>query len=273
MEILPTAKTPAITDIAAQTILLYGLRKIGKTTLCSQTDNPIFLATEPGLNSLEAFQIPIPDWETMLAACAELSAGNHKFKTVVIDTIDNAYKLCSEYICKKHGMVHESDQGFGKGFALTNNEFRRVITKLGLLPYGLFLVSHAQTREITPRAGNKYDKIIPTLPEKAAQIILGMADMILYCDIEMIPATEDTPAIARRVIRTKPTVYYEAGDRTGRLPDTIDLSYSAFLAAYKAGLARQGAATSTSTGKTTTTPAATTAPTPTPVGETQGASK
>jgi hypothetical protein len=36
------------------------------------------------------------------------------------------------------------------------------------------------------------------------------------------------------VIRTKPSLYYEAGDRTGRLPETIDLDYRKFLEAFQA---------------------------------------
>jgi hypothetical protein len=38
----------------------------------------------------------------------------------------------------------------------------------------------------------------------------------------------------RRVMRTKPSPYFEAGDRTGRLPETIELDFDAFLAAFQA---------------------------------------
>jgi len=36
---------------------------------------------------------------------------------------------------------------------------------------------------------------------------------------------DDGAKSIRRVIRTKPSLYYEAGDRTGRLPETIDLDF------------------------------------------------
>lgn len=42
-------------------------------------------------------------------------------KTVVIDTIDNAYKFCTDYIVKKYKIEHELDLGYGKGYALVNN--------------------------------------------------------------------------------------------------------------------------------------------------------
>jgi hypothetical protein len=41
----------------------------------------------------------------------------------------------------------------------------------------------------------------------------------------------------RRVIRTKPSLYYEAGDRTGRLPETLDLDFSKFYAAFNMAVA------------------------------------
>jgi hypothetical protein len=39
------------------------------------------------------------------------------------------------------------------------------------------------------------------------------------------------------VIRTKPSLYYEAGDRTGRLPETIDLDFRKFLDAFNTAVA------------------------------------
>jgi hypothetical protein len=36
-------------------------------------------------------------------------------------------------------------------------------------------------------------------------------------------------------MRTKPSQYYEAGDRTKRLPEVIELDYNAFLKAFNQG--------------------------------------
>jgi len=151
---------------------------------------------------------------------------------VVIDTVDNAFKFCEEYICKKLNIAHQADAPYGKAWAMVAGEFQRVITKLAHLPYGLYLISHSQEIEIETRTG-KYTKIVPTLPEKARKIVLGLVDIILYCDIESSVGPDGKPAY-RRVMRTKPSLYYEAGDRTGRLPETIDLDYTKFAAAFNA---------------------------------------
>jgi hypothetical protein len=235
MSILPTAKTPPKPALADLTVLLYGQTKAGKSEFCSHAEGALFLATEPGLNSLDVYQVPIQSWEDLLAACAEIAEGQHPFRTVVIDTIDNAYKFCSDSVLKKFKIDHESDLAYGKGHALVNNEFQRVLTKLAFLPYGLFLISHAKEIEVETRTG-KYTRIVPTLPDKARKIVLGMVDMVLYCDLDLTPG-EDGAQHLRRVIRTKPSLYYEAGDRTGRLPETLDLDFRKFLDAFQAAVA------------------------------------
>ncbi len=228
---LPTQKTPPQVDLANQTILVYGPVKIGKSSFCAESDSALFLATEAGLNHLNVFQTPIKTWDDLLAACAELVVGKHNFKTIIVDTLDNAFKMCAEYICEKHGIKHESDLGYGKGFALVNTEFHRVLNKLSLLPYGLFLISHTQEKEIEERTG-KYVRYMPNLPDKARKTVAGMCDLVLYFDSE--DETDDDGKVKqRRIIRTKPTRTYEAGDRTGKLPETIELDYEKFLVAYK----------------------------------------
>ncbi len=232
---LPTAKTQPKPDLADLTVLVYGQTKIGKSTFCSQSDGALFLATEPGLNALDVYQVPIQSWDDLLNACAEVTEGKHAFRTIIVDTIDNAYKFCTDYIVKKYKIEHESDLGYGKGYALVNNEFQRVLTKLAFLPYGLCLISHAKEIEVDTRTG-KYTRIVPTLPDKARKIVLGMVDQVLFCDLETATAEGGAESI-KRVIRTKPSLYYEAGDRTGRLPETIDLDFKKFLEAFNSAAA------------------------------------
>ncbi len=231
MALLPKEKTKRRTSLSEQTVLLYGMPKAGKSSTCAQIPDAIFLATEPGLNHLDVYQVPVTDWETFLAAAAEVAKGGHNFKAVIVDTIDNAYKFCLDHVCAKHGIKHPSDLSYGKGHALVNNEFQRVMTKLAALPYGLFCISHAVEREIETRTG-KYHKTLPTLPDGARKILLGMTDIILFADLESV-ADKDGSVSYRRVLRTKPDKHYEAGDRTGRLPDPIPLDFNAFKAAFE----------------------------------------
>ncbi len=227
---LPKEKTKPQLSPSNLSVLLYGPSKIGKSTWCSQAKNAIFLASEPGLNSLEVFQVPITNWEELLKACADLAEGKHSFETVVIDTVDNLYRMCADYVCQKNKIEHESDLPYGKAYALIMNEFQRVINKLAFLPYGLILISHSIEKEIETRTG-KHTRIVPTLPDRARKMVVGLVDLILYCDLETNKDDKGKQTY-RRVIRTKPNLNYDAGDRTGRLPEVLPLDFKEFIKAF-----------------------------------------
>jgi len=174
---LPTTKTKPTTDLAKQSILLYGVPKLGKSSFASQFPEAMFFECEPGLNHLEVFKVPTYSWEAFLEACKLLAKGDHNFKTLVIDTVDNAFKMCSDYVCAKHGIEYEGDMGHGKGWALVKNEWHRVLTRLASLPYGLILISHAVDKTIETRTG-EYTKTTPSLPDRARNVVLGLAGSV-----------------------------------------------------------------------------------------------
>jgi hypothetical protein len=228
---LPKQRTAPKQNPTALSVLLYGASKVGKSGWCSQAPRTLFLATVPGLNHLDVYQVPIRSWEELLGAARELAKGDHDFDMVAVDTVDVAYRLCSEHICRKLQVDHPGDAGFGKGHSLVNGEFARVLTRLAQLNLGLYLISHAQQRELDARTG-KVTRIVPTLPDRARDIATGLVDVILYFDVETVTGPDGKP-VTRRVLRTKPSPHYDAGDRTGRLPDVLDASFESFMAAFQ----------------------------------------
>ncbi len=227
---LPTEKAKPVTDLGKQTILIYAKPKLGKSTFASKAPNAIFFECEPGLNHLEVFKVPTYKWEDFLEACKLVAKGDHPFKTIVIDTVDNAFKACSEFICARNGVEYEADLPHGRGWGLAKNEWHRVLTRLASLPYGLVLISHAQDKTIETRTG-QYTITQPSLPDRARNVVLGLVDIILFGD--SIPKKDAAGNVTiERILRTKPHPTYEAGDRTGRLPEVLPLDYDAFVKAF-----------------------------------------
>jgi hypothetical protein len=207
--------------------LIYGPPKVGKSTWCSQIPGAIFLPTERGLDHIECYQVPddrpcIATWAEFLEAAALLAKPGHPFKAVVVDTVDNAYRLCTDHVCAGLGISHPADLGYGKGFAMVNNEFIRVFNRLSALPYGLYLTSHAKTIEEETRTGKRM-RTIPTLPGKAREYVLGLVDIVLFADV----------VDGKRQIHAAPSTRYEAGDRTGRLPASLPLDAKAFIKVFE----------------------------------------
>lgn len=230
---LPSQKSKPTLDIGSLSVLLYGFPKSGKSTFASKFPGALFFECEPGLGSLEVYKVPTYTWPDFLEACRLVAAGDHPFKTVIIDTADNAFRFCSEAVCQKYKVEYEGDVPHGKAWVLIKNEWHRVLTKLASLPLGLVIISHATDKTIQTRTG-EYTKTVPTLPERARGVVMGLVDMILYADIAAVK-DEKGNLVQRRVLHTKPHVNYEAGDRTGRMPETLALDFDEFQKAFARG--------------------------------------
>lgn len=244
---LPSEKTKPTLDLSGLSILLYGIPKSGKSQFASNFPNALFFECEPGLNSLEVFKVPTYSWPDFLEACRLVAADKHPFKTIVIDTADNAFRFCTEHICQKYKVEYEGDVPHGKAWALVKNEWHRVLTRLASLPHGLVLISHAVDKTVQTRTG-EYTKTIPTLPERARGVVMGLVDMILFVDI-VAAKDEKGNLIQRRVLHTRPHVNFEAGDRTGRMPETLALDFGEFQRVFTRGPAGSATAPAARNGK------------------------
>ena len=211
---LPLERSQKNNNLSDQVITVYGRPKIGKSTLCSYFDDALFLATEAGLNHLEVFKVVVNSWEVFLKSCGDLAEGNHKFKTIIIDTVDNLVIYCSDYVCKKNKIDHPSELPHGKGWSLVTSELNRALVKLSGLPYGLVLVSHSKQEEIETKT-QKYHRFTVDVGGKNKGVVLNMSDIILFMDSEVHEKKEVG------VIRTKPSLYWEAGDKSKLLEENI----------------------------------------------------
>ncbi len=222
---LPSVRTKKEPNYLKKTYLLYGDPKVGKTTTAAgfgdDDDNKVlFFATEPGHKFQEIYKwktakgIDPTGWGDFLNCSRELLSEDHQYKCIVIDVVDNLYKWCSEYVCLQNRIKHESDLGFGKGYALVKTEFSKPIQYLTQHGYGVIFLSHAQCRdkEIGPRKISYTDS---TLPGSAQKIIHGLCDYILYFHSD---------SEGQRLIRTKGTENVNAGDRSGYLPELIPMN-------------------------------------------------
>jgi hypothetical protein len=234
---LPKKPNVPVTDPMQYTTLIYGGPKIGKTTWASNAPGALFIATEPGTKALPVYDVRVDDWMGLLKALGDLATTKHSFKTVVVDTVDNAYVFCSAHVCNERGWRDPSEAGANtNGYNAVNNEFRRVLLKLIGLGMGVVFISHSKEVQVKTRTGS-YDRITTSLPGTAAKIVKGAVDVMMYVDLEPTDKEDEF----RHVLRTRPTPTYDAGGRFPGLPETIPLDYDAYTKAFKqAVLAAKG---------------------------------
>lgn len=177
---LPTAKTAPVNDLLGYILLLFGEKKIGKTTMLAEGGDKTFFAFfEPGGKALSLYADVFTSWSKFKAAGKQI-IDSKRFNHVVIDTVDLAYKVSERYTLKRLGIEHQSEESYGKGWAATRDDFEEPIMRLVNSGVAVTFVSHADEREVTMRDGTKYDKLMPTMPKQARALVEGLVDIWAY---------------------------------------------------------------------------------------------
>ncbi len=223
---LPTEPKPRCTDLSKYKFLLYGDPKSGKSTFASKFPGAIFIPTEPGLNFLEVHQITddegnpkiVKNWTEFTQAVRLLCTTKHQYKTIVIDTIDNAFEFCALHTLSQRGLEHESDEGFGKGWNIIKREFKKVIDYMANSGFGVVFISHEKSSERETK-GIKRQYTDSTLSNQPKAFINGLVDFIFY-------TYQDNDH--QRLMQTKATLNLNAGDRTGFLPAVMPIDFPNF---------------------------------------------
>lgn len=177
--VLPTELSTPINTIKKAIILIYGERKIGKTSLASKMENALFLFFEPGGSGLRVHGSDISDWRTFVDA-VDVMSKTSQFDTVVIDTIDIAYEKCFEFVCAREGVKHASEGDFGSIWNAIEVEFKKQMYRLIATKRGIVMLSHAGEKQFESLSGKQYTKIVPTMSKAAMKFAVGIADILGY---------------------------------------------------------------------------------------------
>lgn len=185
---LPTKRSPVCHNLGDFAILLYGEKKIGKTSVAAQFPNAILFEWELGGRSLEAFQVPdrnatppepVLNWKRFVRYI-DLLEKDTTYKTVVIDPVDLAYKSCSKHVCRQLGIDHPSDEKWGKGWDAVDTEFVAQFERLAATQKGIVYITHAEKDELTGPDGITTHRIETTLPTQAKRYFERIVDIWAY---------------------------------------------------------------------------------------------
>ena len=176
---LPEEPEEAVSDVGQLTFLIWGERKIGKTSLSSKFPKTFHFLFEPGGKGFTGYKVRIKKWEDFQGYVrALIEEGVGRFQTVSIDIADKAWDMCSAYVCKNNGWETPGDAPWGSGWDAVPKEFGKQIDLLTNAGFGILFLSHATEREFLYRAGGSYHKLIPTMSKQASKYIMGFVDVI-----------------------------------------------------------------------------------------------
>lgn len=226
----------------AQKIVLYGVEKIGKSSLAAKFPSPLFLDTERGTRQLALDRWDVATMADMDEAIAYVLNEQHNYKTVVIDSIDWAEKLLADKVCAKNKWESIEEPGYGKGFNMLGEEFAKFLFSLDpVIRAGInvVLVGHAQIKRFNPpETSDGYDRWELKLAPKDSLRAKEWADAILFAAFETKVVTS---AIGKpkgiggqeRVIYTTHSAAYDAGNRHG-LPEKISMDIESLALLFQA---------------------------------------
>jgi hypothetical protein len=233
---LPTEKSEVKKELWQYHWMVYGAPKVGKSSFVAEFNDPLFICTEDRHKHLNIFKIPqegaIKSWKEIKAALGDIKksidSGDFKWRTVVIDTIDNAYKFCAAHVLKEAGCKHESELEWGKGYALIKEEFFSVFSYLCSLGVAVVFVSHSEEKSMTSRS-LKITKTVPSLPASGKKVLMPLVDIIGYVGFHH---DEEN----KRMLYLEGTETLEAGCATSvKMPASLPLDYQTIEKEFKKG--------------------------------------
>jgi hypothetical protein len=215
---------------------------VGKSSLGASMPDPIFITAENGTNFLNVARFPTPKkWPDVIECLDLLAKEKHKYKTLVIDSMDWIEMLVHSYVCETNKptrvySIELAENGYGKGYIKAFNYFIEMKNKLELLrlenKMNILLIFHNEMKEI-------YDPINLVshvrnqikMHKKTSAMFIEFLDALFFATFKTFAKEEQGKKTKMyggedRVIYTSSRPSFEAKNRYG-LPFELPLSWKA----------------------------------------------
>lgn len=216
-------------------VVLYGPGGCGKTTLAAGAPNPVLLAVEDGLGTLEVPHWKITGYHEIMQAIGVLYSEEHDRQTIVLDSLDWAEPHVWAEACKKNGWPDIESAGYGKGYVAALAYWREIIDGLRALRddkgMTVVLIAHHTVKRFDDPANEPYDRYLLKMHERASNLVIEAADVVGFMNYRVSLAKADVgfnKKVARGVGGGQRVLYLEerpgfiAKNRYG-MPASIDL--------------------------------------------------
>lgn len=177
---LPTEYAEAGGELNDFSILIHGVKKIGKTSLALQGGRVLVLQFDPPQRAYRRLEVVCDSWRTFQSALKQLKAladrGKFPYDRVVIDRADMWYKYCEYYVMEKLAIKKMSEEPFGGAWAEAEKTFTDAVDQVLRLPCGKWFLCHSVHEGEENRHGEEIIKLKPNLSKRADAVLNGKCD-------------------------------------------------------------------------------------------------
>ena len=228
-------------------LVLHGVEGVGKSSFGAFAPSPIFIMGrgETGLETLiDSGQLPeiphlpeLQSWPDVLAAINEILTADHKYRTLVIDTLNSLERLCHEEVCRREFANDWGEKGFvgwQRGFEISLADWRVFLALLDRVreerQMAIIALCHTKVGNFTNPEGPDFDRYMPDLHKKTWGLTHKWADLVLFANFETQVQDEKKKKSKGvggqdRIIYTERHAAWDAKNRHG-LPPEISMGNS-----------------------------------------------
>jgi phage nucleotide-binding protein len=212
-------------------MLIYGKSGVGKTQLAGSADavpsmrKVLVMDVEGGTLTLghsypDVDVVRVKNWDEIADLYDFLEAGNHEYRTVIIDSLTEAQKFNMSAVMAKRilereekGEVQDPDVPDMRAWGKNIEQIRKFVRAFRDLEMNTIFTALAK-EEKNPRTG-AIEKM-PYLSGKLAGEVAAFLDIVVYYYVKYFNDEQI------RIICTQATDDVVAKDRTGKLPELLE---------------------------------------------------
>jgi hypothetical protein len=186
--------------IRAPRIVLLGTSGIGKSEFAAGADSPIFLPVkgEEGIDALDVKSFPVIEtYEHALEAVGSLYAGEHEFKTLVMDSASTFAPLVDEAAVAQENAKNKASLGggFGHQFDTIVNKWRDLLAGFDALRNDknmtIVIIGHVRIKPSREPDSESYDQWAFDIDRQVGDALIRWSDCTLFMNRKTLVKTGD----------------------------------------------------------------------------------
>ena len=184
---LPTKKLPKVTQ-DPKNLIIYGVPKIGKTSLLSTLDDNLIIDLEDGSDFVEALKVKVHNVNELNNLCKEIIKAGCPYKFVTIDTITALEELAKPlaltmYKASTLGKNYTGNDilslPMGAGYGWLRQAIEKLVEIVSKCAKNIIIVGHVKDKSIVDSEGREVGSVKDfDLTGKTGRILAAKSDAI-----------------------------------------------------------------------------------------------